>query len=671
MYLPRTLELCTPHLAVWTGESGKRYDFAVLRTGTVWIDEPAVYVFARHENDGAKSLFVGETASLQLQFGGYRERVSEAWRAAMANGMTHVHVRFDPTSVEMRRAEVRDLIAALHPRLNVSVDERPKDTEEMIAGAMVAGEGQATAEALEAARAPEQAETVPTSVSKAEVSTTPVSKADVSTAPVNEADSPAAPVSEADDRTVRVPYRAGRLSPSRPSVEPGEPVAVHWLDEPTMPLWQFRIDPAGERGEWDLDVVPVTPEPLAPDSHALRTREHDSMLPSAGERTVNRLADETEQPVERAVAEVSVTDEAPLKPTVDTVPARGEDAVIARSNVAEEAAATTPTLTKARRRGRLLSRLMRLVRGRSDADAPARPDVTEPPVTSAAGLAAATPEPLPAGRAEVDVVRVEIHEERTGDVKAGEEIEASDARVEVVEITHAEVARDDEAGHEVVRVAVTRSEAVHEKDGAIVDTPMSGTAAAEAAAVEVPAAEAIPSAPERARARLQVAKRALALEPDAPVVLFAGDIGWHGGADILFEAMLIVCAGHPGVQFIYAGDGALRGELQERASHAALGSRCRFLGDVPTERFTEILDAADFVAIAARSPQGEDLALATLAQGKPVLATHQSGIGCVVHGRNGLVTYDNPGSFVWGVRELLGPLYGELQRQMDQMDRAA
>ncbi|QLH39674.1 MAG: glycosyltransferase family 4 protein [Defluviicoccus sp.] len=259
-------------------------------------------------------------------------------------------------------------------------------------------------------------------------------------------------------------------------------------------------------------------------------------------------------------------------------------------------------------------------------------------------------------------------------------------RFDVVDITHAEVVRIEDAGHdgagaEIVRTEVTRAKVaeveirgseVEQKEKATgAEAPAAETAAPVAAAVEAPAREATPSHAEQTLARLSVAKRALALEPTAPVVLFAGDIGWHGGADILFEAMLIVCAGHPGVQFVYAGDGALRGELQERASRVALGSRCRFLGDIPAERFGEFLDAADFVAIPARSPQGEDLALAMLAQGKPVLVTHQSGIGCVVHGRNGLVTYDNPGSFVWGVRELLGPLYGELLRQMDQMDRAA
>ena len=49
MYLPRSLPLCNPSIAVWAGESGKRYDFAVIRTGSMGIDEPAVYIFVKRQ----------------------------------------------------------------------------------------------------------------------------------------------------------------------------------------------------------------------------------------------------------------------------------------------------------------------------------------------------------------------------------------------------------------------------------------------------------------------------------------------------------------------------------------------------------------------------------------------------------------------------------------------
>jgi glycosyltransferase involved in cell wall biosynthesis len=52
-----------------------------------------------------------------------------------------------------------------------------------------------------------------------------------------------------------------------------------------------------------------------------------------------------------------------------------------------------------------------------------------------------------------------------------------------------------------------------------------------------------------------------------------------------------------------------------------------------------------------------------IGHGKPILTTHQSGLNSIVHGENGLVTFDNPGSIVWGIQELLSnPLQGSILR---------
>jgi glycosyltransferase involved in cell wall biosynthesis len=161
----------------------------------------------------------------------------------------------------------------------------------------------------------------------------------------------------------------------------------------------------------------------------------------------------------------------------------------------------------------------------------------------------------------------------------------------------------------------------------------------------------------------QEAKRGLDIEPSSPVVLFAGHLSYEAGADILLEAIVtICCSGDREALFLFAGEGAMRRELQERASRAGLERRCRFLRDVPATDFDRVLRACDFVVIPGRVPQGEDLARMAVAKGKPVLTTHQAAIGgVIVHGRNGLITYDNPGSLVWGIRELLGPVYANLR----------
>lgn len=145
----------------------------------------------------------------------------------------------------------------------------------------------------------------------------------------------------------------------------------------------------------------------------------------------------------------------------------------------------------------------------------------------------------------------------------------------------------------------------------------------------------------------------LGLPREAPLVLFAGEISHALGADLLADAIPTVCRNHHTAHFLFAGDGPLKGELEARVRHAGVGNRCRFLGDVSREVFDSILDASDFVVIPARTWQDEGLAQTAIARGRPVLTTHQSGINCVSHGRNGLITFDNPGSIVWGIQEML------------------
>ena len=163
------------------------------------------------------------------------------------------------------------------------------------------------------------------------------------------------------------------------------------------------------------------------------------------------------------------------------------------------------------------------------------------------------------------------------------------------------------------------------------------------------------------------AKRHMGLDDAWPMVLFAGELSHATGADLLMDAIETVCRDSPTVHFVFAGDGPLLGQLAGRARDLGLAHRCRFLGDVPGDQFEAVLLACDFVVIPARTWQNESLAQMAISFGKPVLTTRQANLYCVEHGRNGLVTYDNPGSIVWGVKELLAnPLRGSMLRLLAQ-----
>ncbi|MEO0795640.1 MAG: glycosyltransferase [Verrucomicrobiota bacterium] len=147
-------------------------------------------------------------------------------------------------------------------------------------------------------------------------------------------------------------------------------------------------------------------------------------------------------------------------------------------------------------------------------------------------------------------------------------------------------------------------------------------------------------------------KKRYHLHPARPLALYSGEVSHAAGADLLMTAMEHVCGVNEEAQLIYAGSGPLRPELEQRAHHAGLGDRIRFVGHVNRDHFTDLLAACEFVVIPARTWQDEGLAQLALENGKPVMTTHQARIGCVNHGQNGLVVYDNPGSVIWGLQEM-------------------
>ena len=170
-----------------------------------------------------------------------------------------------------------------------------------------------------------------------------------------------------------------------------------------------------------------------------------------------------------------------------------------------------------------------------------------------------------------------------------------------------------------------------------------------------------PTAAEAAPISHLEAKRGLDLDASAPVVLFAGDLSYDAGVDILFDAIVTVCGGNQEAQFLFAGDGALRGELQERASRGGLERRCRFLGHVP---------AGFFRSGAHRLRLRRDSGTRSAGRGfgahgdrRRQAGGDDSSSGDPVHRARTewTVAYDNPGSLVWAIRALLGPLYASLR----------
>ncbi|HRK96697.1 MAG TPA: hypothetical protein PK694_10290, partial [Rhodospirillales bacterium] len=115
MYLPQSVPLARPHVAVWFGGSGKRYDFAVSRARPIWLGQPVVYVLVRYDGETAVPLFVGRATAADPQLGGAGSEAIDVWEQAMALGMTHLHLRFEACTEADRASEVEDLVASIRP----------------------------------------------------------------------------------------------------------------------------------------------------------------------------------------------------------------------------------------------------------------------------------------------------------------------------------------------------------------------------------------------------------------------------------------------------------------------------------------------------------------------------------------------------------------------------
>ena len=699
MYLPRTLPLCEPHVATWIGKSGRRYDFAVSRPAATWLDEAAVFLLVRVAAEHTDVLHIGHTCSLHKRFGAARDRCPEIWRRALAAGMTHVHLRFEACTERARQAEVDDLLAVLKPSLVLqpSVDDAPA-VETLRATAEVVLEP-LSEDVLIPYRARLKVTRMRDPHIDIEAFDADLARSDL---PFGHAfESPrshrADPARDCD--VIHDDLDAVAVEPV--VVEAAAPVVIL----PATPATEVALMlPAAEPAATDLYAA----EPAVAEAAIASTAPTDAAVPPA-----ETLPTETQAPfasaepvtadVAEPVAEPPSAEPADVSPLLATEAASVPAAADARLEVIPHG--------EERRSPGLFGRLLRVVSGRGwfsasrsqpSSSPPAGlvgpsvglsddPQGDSPPAAADAVGAAAAPvfadapaaneaEPVTEAVTGAEVIVAVIVDGVSASVRE-QELERAETESPMpllpVDTDQPDVipvrADGSDEGTAVPQVmddnpvlpaaarkleAETHLSADDERLSADDESVPVANAEAALAEMSVPAVPtpvpAAPPEPDAGRLAAGAAKRVFACDPRQPLVLFADSVSGEAGADILADAVFTVCGTDGDVQFIFAGDGELRAELGWRADNAGIGERCRFLGDVPGERFRELLLAADILVIPARASRGDALANIALRHGKWVLATHQAQVGCIVHGENGLLTYDNPGSLVWGIRELLG-----------------
>jgi colanic acid biosynthesis glycosyl transferase WcaI len=141
---------------------------------------------------------------------------------------------------------------------------------------------------------------------------------------------------------------------------------------------------------------------------------------------------------------------------------------------------------------------------------------------------------------------------------------------------------------------------------------------------------------------------------DGPVVLYAGNVGFSQSLEMVVDA----AREFPEATFLFNGDGAARGSLEERAAGA---TNVVFSGYQPKERVPEVLATGDIHLVPLKAGLGRvsvpSKTYSILAAGRPVLAAIDPGteVPRMLQASGGgvAVAPDDPAAFIAALRDLL------------------
>ncbi len=145
----------------------------------------------------------------------------------------------------------------------------------------------------------------------------------------------------------------------------------------------------------------------------------------------------------------------------------------------------------------------------------------------------------------------------------------------------------------------------------------------------------------------------LGLDPNAPVLLNVGRLRHQKGHSVLLKALPSVLECFADAQLLIAGDGVLRGELEDEAASLHVSQNVRFLGmrhDVPV-----LMSLANLFIFPSRFEGMPNAVLEAMSHGLPVIATAVQGVDEIVRdGQNGLlVPLEDPAALSQAILRLL------------------
>jgi glycogen synthase len=145
-------------------------------------------------------------------------------------------------------------------------------------------------------------------------------------------------------------------------------------------------------------------------------------------------------------------------------------------------------------------------------------------------------------------------------------------------------------------------------------------------------------------------KRSYGIHPFAPLVLFVGRMEYQKGPDLLVDALPQVLQQRWDAQFILAGQGTMKHELQARCA----GLPVQFPGYITDSEYVRLLNACEAIVIPSRNePFGLVPLEAWSARKCPVVADVGGLSENVSNFKDGVKVYLDPASIAWGINYVL------------------
>jgi len=148
-------------------------------------------------------------------------------------------------------------------------------------------------------------------------------------------------------------------------------------------------------------------------------------------------------------------------------------------------------------------------------------------------------------------------------------------------------------------------------------------------------------------------KKRFGMGPLDPMVLFAGRMTYQKGPDILIEAVPFVLRHYHNAKFIFAGDGHLKGAVENRARQLGVSHATRFIGHQNAWGLIDLFKACQCVCVPSRNEPFGIVILEAWSAHKPVVASEIGGPSEFVwHDVTGYKVRPSPDSIAWGIGTL-------------------